>query len=766
MNIVKILKAFPFFLLFLGIGFLLIFNDEFLLKESPPKLLGDTQKIESGLGSGFWREGYWRGETVPERYTSLMLVGSYDHVNGYATTGEYVSDWFSGGRFSMLVSGHPKDYGLSLEIETSTGGIIPFAQDNPVGRWVRWTFSVPRDERFRIRALDENSELHGGWLAFSEPFAWSLFSDVHCLLERVLPFRLPLLLFLGLLLLTMLWSAKYCTAENRNLTALAISFAISFLLLAIYGAYLRFSPVPHWDMWDGGVNFLLKLDKGNWATLLWQRHNEHRIVLSRFFFLIDHLFFKGSYVFLIIINFIISLIACVFFIFILRQLKSNYFLILFVISCLFFWSQYENFSSAFQSPFFMAQLLPLLAFYLLYKARTNDSLILFLSACLLGVLSAGTMANGVLALPLMLLYALLVRFEKRWLCVLSFLALLAPVVYFSGFHSNPGHDFPLVELTQRPLELLSYSLTYIGSPFYYIFYNIRSAQATGILLFCCALFMLIRSLLNIHKNRFSLFFLFYLLYLGATALGTAGGRLVLGIQQAVSPRYTTPALMAWMTVLVLYAPQITKLGKKSTLVWVPFCFILFAMLPYQWKATQESDIHFERSVSALALALGVEDESQIRRVYPNMQRPLALAKEAIQQSIGVFGYGDIREIYNAMQEKKRVDCVMELCSGYTKKAELIGEGRDAFTALEGWIETPAPPAGSFLYFLDEDGFIVGACMVEKRRSIFPLQRGDESKRLRFKGYLRRTSALQSIKLFEPREGKCYLGNLSGAWCKN
>ncbi|MGD4365427.1 hypothetical protein QT713_22860, partial [Xanthomonas citri pv. citri] len=40
-----------------------------------------------------------------------------------------------------------------------------------------------------------------------------------------------------------------------------------------------FSPVPFWDMWDGGLGFYVRqmTDVSQW----WAQHNEHRIVLSR-----------------------------------------------------------------------------------------------------------------------------------------------------------------------------------------------------------------------------------------------------------------------------------------------------------------------------------------------------------------------------------------------------------------------------------------------------------------------------------------------------
>ncbi|WP_200843251.1 hypothetical protein, partial [Raoultella sp. 18083] len=106
---------------------------------------------------------------------------------------------------------------------------------------------------------------------------------------------------------------------------------------------------------------------------------------------------------------------------------------------LFSWVQRENLTWAFQSQFFLAQLLPLAGFYCLYRAtRPPAAQGWFVAACALGVLSIGTMVNGVMALPMMVLYALVARLGWKRTAVLALLAALCIAAYTAGYVSPGG----------------------------------------------------------------------------------------------------------------------------------------------------------------------------------------------------------------------------------------------------------------------------------------------------------------------------------------
>ena len=76
------------------------------------------------------------------------------------------------------------------------------------------------------------------------------------------------------------------------------------VLLAVIGAVRNYSSVPHWDMWPGYVEFWVRLGEGHWREW-WALHNEHRIVLARVLFWIDHAVFGGTIGFLLVVNYLL-----------------------------------------------------------------------------------------------------------------------------------------------------------------------------------------------------------------------------------------------------------------------------------------------------------------------------------------------------------------------------------------------------------------------------------------------------------------------------
>lgn len=69
--------------------------------------------------------------------------------------------------------------------------------------------------------------------------------------------------------------------QNKLNTLIALTLLTCVILTAI-GATKNFTQVPFWDMWNGYLDFYVKSRSAGWDTW-WAPHNEHRIVLARFF---------------------------------------------------------------------------------------------------------------------------------------------------------------------------------------------------------------------------------------------------------------------------------------------------------------------------------------------------------------------------------------------------------------------------------------------------------------------------------------------------
>ena len=522
-------------------------------------------------------------------------------------------------------------------------------------------------------------------------------------------------------------------------------FALAMIILAIIGAVKSYSSVPFWDMWNGYLEFYTNVVYKGDIQAWWQQHNEHRIVLARTLFWLDLSFFSGSGKFLIVINFLLIFCSYVVFNKILQErlgieegeseYPSKIFnLLIFVI--LFSWIQEANITWAFQSQFFLAQLLPLIAFFLLYKSfvckKASNSL--FVLACVIGVVSIGSMANGILALPLMFIYALVIRMTKLRIFILCLLSIITITLYFYGYDAVVGHGSLKDALLNNRIGLLQYISLYIGGPFYYMTKNIIVAQIAGLFLISSSAYFAWIALKKPSKSSLQLALLFFILYIGGTALGTGGGRLFFGIEQALSGRYQTPALMAWVALLILYSPKIIKkINNNSLLALSMLILIPILLLPQQLKAlSSKQGLLFEREIAALAIELRIKDQSQISNVFPSAEWVLSASEVAVENNLSIFGQPKIKDI-PLLIGKKETDTKVK-CVGSLDGVTLI-PGVLNYLKVRGWMYQADAQLSPKSVHIIKNGEIIGYALTGQPRDDVANAINLNAKTSGFKGYI-------------------------------
>ncbi|WCM53069.1 hypothetical protein OH720_08670 [Pseudomonas sp. WJP1] len=502
----------------------------------------------------------------------------------------------------------------------------------------------------------------------------------------------------------------------------------------------------------------------------WAQHNEHRIVLSKVFFWIDIRWFGGLSYSLITINYLLVSAACVIFITLLneafrslpsKELRS--FFIFILVGWLFSWSQHENLSWAFQSQFFMAQLLPLLAFYFLYKmsSASDKSLMYFLLACIFGVLSIGTMANGILALPLMFVYGVFCRIGVRRNSVLFVLATICIFFYFYDYKAPGGHGSLVDVITNNPLGLVQYMLLYIGGPFSFIFSVLSIPLREGVAALAGLFFIAVTAFcayLNIRstqRNYLHLCLLFYIIYFGGTALGTAGGRLMLGgVEQALSSRYSTPALMAWVALLIIVMPVLVRWTEKRKIVLPAFLALSIAVLVGQANALDSKvNESFERLVAVLSLELQVNDRNQILHVFPSAAWVLDVAKFPSEKHLSIFGIDPILGAKEKIGTTNTLSTEKQCIGSLDQILPIAGE--DRYATVNGWFfDKESESSPSSLLIVDQKNVVVGYALAGGERD--DVARLIDSKALysQFKGYVLKESLGSNLK-FASNNPRCY-----------
>ena len=555
------------------------------------------------------------------------------------------------------------------------------------------------------------------------------------------------------------------SASSKYYERLLLGLAGIFVVLAIIGGVKNYSPVPFRDMWNGYLGFFVKASEGD-VAIWWSQFNEHRIVFARILFWLDIRFFNGSIVFLIAVNYILSAATLTCFFYILRIAlpgEENHKLRIIILSVIciltFSWIQQGNLSWGFQSQFFLAQLFPLLAFYLLYLADASKkhAALLYLMSAVIGIACAGTMANGILALPLMVVMAAVLR--MGWPKVLGLLILSALVLfaYFSDYQQTSIHGSMREELTAHPIEILQYLLLYLGGPVYYMTGE-RSyplAQLAGCFLIGSTVFFAYKATQEIKKNTLQISLLIFILYIGGTALGTAGGRLKLGLETALISRYTTPSLMAWSALLILYASYLRQKIIRSRSALVALLLVPVLLLPYQFKALKnKDDDSFEHMVAALAIELGVRDQVQVETVFYSPDYVFTLSKIPIERGLSIFGNEVIKNARNDLGKLVTSSSNVPCIGAIDEIAAVDGDSR--YVRVSGWIFAPsAGRSPKSVFFRDPHNKVVGYAIAGRSRHDIKASVYKNADRSGFKGYILASSATGQL-LVEGKAPDCHL----------
>jgi hypothetical protein len=548
--------------------------------------------------------------------------------------------------------------------------------------------------------------------------------------------------------------------ENRK-SQLFLLAATVFVALAITGGIRGYSPVPHWDMWDGYLGFFTKVMSGD-VSGWWAQHNEHRILLARIFFWLDLVLFAGQGWFLIVVNYLLQAVVCMVFWTIWKESRSDkhHWIGNFLVAWLFWWIQKNNLEWGFQSQFILAQLLPLAALYSLHRSSHVGTVFnkWFVLAMAFGVLSVGSMANGVLALPIMTVYAVLARMGLRRIGILGVVSVLTLVAYFYGYVAPAGHGSLGQALRSNPLGLLHYVVVYVGGAFSFgdSHVGVWTATIAGIFLVGSSVLFALKALARPNEETLRLALLAFILYIGGTALGTAGGRLMFGIDQALASRYMTPSLMAWAALLILYMPQINTLRLPAqNKLWVWFAILLLLMLPKQLESLgSKKDRSFDRQLAALAVEMGVKDDAQIKHVFPSVPWIMSIAERPIAENWSIFGMAPIKDKHELLRTKLDVGNAADTCKGAIDEVSTI-DGDSQYLKLRGWIFDPVQnKVPAYAWLVDGVGAVYGVVLTGDDRKDVAEAINSHARYSGAKGYLLTDAHDKALKIFVP-ESDCF-----------
>jgi hypothetical protein len=425
---------------------------------------------------------------------------------------------------------------------------------------------------------------------------------------------------------------------------LLILLGVLTLITTTIGVVRHFTPVPLGDQWDGTIGFYLRAQHdplGAW----FEQHNEHRLVFSRFLFYCDVRYFGGRNVSLLAANLVLAgLIALTIVRIAVRRIalsqSQTFGLIGTTLLFTFSWMQFENWTWGFQNQWYAVCLFALWAFESVERcadnlasanrAKANGWLI---AAWLCSIAAAGSMASGLLVIAVAVAQGIVRRVGIVRVVFTLVLGAVIWFLYFRNWHAPTPSDARNAAL-DHPLRLVEYALVYLGSAGFHTPLAYLSAYAWGAVVALTALFEVLR--LFARSNPALGSFLAYALFGAANALLTASGRLIFGIESALSSRYTTISLLCALT-LMLFSLANAKSVRGRRVIVLAGCIAIILLAIFQRLSLRgDEDERYGRNVGGLAVRAHVYDNAVTKPIYPFEDRLVPTAKEAEAAGLSIF----------------------------------------------------------------------------------------------------------------------------------
>ena len=358
-----------------------------------------------------------------------------------------------------------------------------------------------------------------------------------------------------------------------GLAALTFAAGLATAVFTIVAIYRLHVVLPVWDEWVS-VDDLRRLWAGTYGLAdLARQYNEHRLLVPRLFFLVDDIVFGMSDRFNLAVMFAFQALNAAILIGLMARLVAaravRWLLSGFILLVLFSLRQEQNFTFGFQLQFtgvFTFAMLATLAFVAALdrfgsfgaEPRPGAWLRLVL-ALLLGAASTYTMANGVLALPTLLVLGLLVRAPWRALLATAVVAAGLAAVYFHGY--EPGTlGLPLAAALADPWAYPVFLAGLMGN---LVGNDFTTTQILGALGLAGAALAAARIATGRSREPASAALVAVMGFMVASACATTYGRIGVGIMQAYEGRYVEPTVLFWCALVVFWSRALPSIGPAA-----------------------------------------------------------------------------------------------------------------------------------------------------------------------------------------------------------
>jgi hypothetical protein len=273
-------------------------------------------------------------------------------------------------------------------------------------------------------------------------------------------------------------------------------------------------------------------------------------------------------------------------------------------------------------------------------ALSKNNELMFYVAIVCGVAAAGTIANGIIVLPLAAILAYLIGLGAGRAVTLILVAGVVLIAYFVDYVRPEAMGSPLAAMAD-PVGIARYVLAYLGNVAFYIVFvplvgvelmfkggvtttlrdnfaehyptafaaGVAAAQIFGLAVLGLSAVLGYRWIKSLNRDPLSGVLLMLIVFVFGTASGASLGRLsLLGTEEAVTGRYTTPTLFALAALTILVAPYLNM--RRASVLFFGAALLL---LPRQITAVRSRQAEHAQIESALQAVIDHRDTETDRR---------------------------------------------------------------------------------------------------------------------------------------------------------
>jgi hypothetical protein len=571
---------------------------------------------------------------------------------------------------------------------------------------------------------------------------------------------------------------------EKGLASSILSYAILFggiltIGVALYMMVVTYSSLPYSDGWLQ-VEAAARGEGLLSSAWLWERDNEHRMVVPKLFLAADMGLFQGRQIFLLVSIFGILLLHLALLAWSMRVLggwrgalwRTGTGLAAF---CLFCPTQWENLVMGWQVCFMLLAFLTTVSFVALLLYWTKSKQYpekpqgMFLVVSILAALAATySLSNGILLWPILILAALYLRLRRTAVLSYAITGVVSIGLYFYHLDLSSRWDLPANTIASKlvsPVTVMKFFATYfIGS---FIHGGTRVAEfilLSGLAIIIIVAFFALAYIRNLHV--FGIQLVLMIMFWGTTALIIAAGRAHRAIEQAMAPEYQTFVLLFWCSVGLLLlgatfiAPGRGRMRYGFLVAQVCLLVIFVRGAATAFHPIEEARQHrFALDAAAASLLTGVFDPVQLRKATPAVQNlPWATAYLKANH-LSVFAGPVFSELGKPLEQVFPVISSGD-CTGALESVTPIVEPGRPGVRVTGWawdIKHWRPPAA---IVVTRNGIITGLGAVGAwRPDIAARQPGISAGYIGYIAYLPEPSGISIVNLYAILRGSpptaCY-----------